>query len=220
MNKIERDLTTDKIKLIFEFNKNSPLFARVAAAEMKDANILNAIKILETGLEQHSHYPTPYFLLALANAYSGDEEEAKKNAIIGSELLGSSETLDYYMNKISGIIEERNSLNEAKRPAFFNDAKSEKTEDEFENLEDKLDILAERLSKAKIIPKGIGESTSEIPAPEVKIKRIVSDTMAEIFLSQKNYQETISIYEELLEQKPEKAEFYLQKIADLKSLLE
>ncbi|MEK6552537.1 MAG: hypothetical protein AABZ54_03710 [Bacteroidota bacterium] len=217
MNRAERDLTTDKIKLIFEFNNSSPLFARVAASEMERANILDAIKILETGLELHSHYPTPYLLLALANAYSGKEEEARSNAIIGSELLGSPDTLEFYLKKISDIITERNSLSDAKRPRFLT---KEKVEDEFENLEDKLDILAERLSKAKIIPKGMGESMPEFSIPEVKIKRIVSDTMAEIFLSQKNYQEAIFIYEELLEQKPEKADFYLQKIADLKSLLE
>jgi len=220
VNRTERDLTTDKIKLIFEFNNSSPLFARVAASEMESANILDAIKILETGLERHSHYPTPYLLLALANAYAGKEEEARSNAIIGSELLGSPDTLEFYLKKISDIIAERNSLSDAKRPAFLTEKKGEKVEDEFENLEDKLDILAERLSKAKIIPKGMGESMSEFSTPEVKIKRIVSDTMAEIFLAQKNYQEAISIYEELLELKPEKADFYLQKIADLKSLLE
>lgn len=220
MNRTERDLTTDKIKLIFEFNNSSPLFARVAASEMERANILDAIKILETGLEQHSHYPTPYLLLALANAYAGREEEARSNAIMGSELLGSSDTLEFYLKKISDIIAERNSLSDAKRPTFLTEEKEEKVEDKFENLEDKLDILAERLSKAKIIPKGMGESVPEISQPEVKIKRIVSDTMAEIFLSQKNYQEAISIYEELLELKPEKTDFYLQKIANLKSLLE
>ena len=220
MNEPVRDLTIEKIKLIFEFNSSSPLFARVAASEMDRANILDAIKILETGLQQHSHYPTPYLLLALANAYAGREDEARSNAIMGSELLGSSDTLEFYLKKISDIITERNSLSEAKRPAFLTDKKEQKVEDEFENLEDKLDILAERLSKAKIIPKGMGESMPDISIPEVKIKRIVSDTMAEIFLSQKNYKEAISIYEELLEQKPDKADFYLQKIADLKSLLE
>jgi len=220
VNAHERDLTEEKIKLIYEFNSSSPLFARVAASEMEKANILDAIKILESGLEIHSHYPTPYLLLALANAYAGREEEARNNAIMGSELLGSPDTLEFYLKKISDIISERNSLSEAKRPAFLTEEKKEKVEDEFENLEDKLDILAERLSKAKIIPKGMGESMPDISMPEVKIKRIVSDTMAEIFLSQKNYKEAISIYEELLEQKPEKADFYLQKITDLKSLLE
>ena len=220
MNEPVRDLTIEKIKLIFEFNSGSPLFARVAASEIERANILDAIKILETGLEQHSHYPTPYLLLALANAYAGREEEARNNAVMGSELLGSPDTLEFYLKKISDIITERNSLSETKRPAFLTEKKEQKVEDEFENLEDKLDILAERLSKAKIIPKGMGESMSELSTPEVKIKRIVSDTMAEIFLSQKNYKEAISIYEELLEQKPDKADFYLQRIADLKSLLE
>ncbi len=104
MNSEKKDLTTDKIKLIYEFNNESPLFARVAAAEMERANILDAINILESGLKVHPNYPTPHFILALANAYAGKEEEAKNSALQGSELLGSSETLDYYLAKIDKII--------------------------------------------------------------------------------------------------------------------
>ena len=220
MNDLERDLTVDKIKLIYEYNESSPLFARVAAYEIKDGNIIDAIKILETGIRIHPSYPTAYLVLALANAYAGKEDEAKSSAVIGSEILGSPETFNYYEKKISEIISERNTLSEAKRPAFIADKENEKVEDDFENMEDKLDLLAERLSKAKIIPKDIGEPTEEIAAPEVHVKKIVSDTMAEIFLSQKNYKEALSIYAELLRQKPKKAGIYLQKISDINRLME
>ncbi len=220
MNRSERDLTVDKIKLIYEYNEGSPLFARVAAYEIKEGNINDAIKILETGIGIHPSYPTAYLVLALANACAGKEEDARNSAAIGSELLGSSETFDYYEKKISEIISERNTLSEAKRPAFIVDGENEKTEDDFENMEDKLDLLAERLSKAKIIPNEMGEPTEEITAPEVKVKKIVTDTMAEIFISQKNFTEALAIYAELLRQRPEKAGIYLQKISDLNSLME
>jgi tetratricopeptide (TPR) repeat protein len=220
VNNLERDLTLDKIKLIYEYNESSPLFARVAAYEIKDGNIFDAINILETGISIHPSYPTAYLVLALANAYAGKEEDAKNSAATGSELLGSPETLDYYKNKISEIIFERNTLSETTRPAFIVDDETEKPEDDFENMEDKLDLLAERLSKAKIIPKEIGEPTEEITIPEVKVKKIVTDTMAEIFISQKNFKEALAIYTELLRQRPEKAGIYLQKISDLNSLME
>lgn len=220
MNSPERNLTIDKIKLIYEFNDNSPLFARVAASEIERGNINDAVSILERGIILHPSYPTAYFILALANAYAGKEEEAKNSAAMGSELLGSPESFNLYEKKISDIISERNSLNEAKRPAFSAEKKNDIIEDEFENLEDKLDLLAERLSKAKIIPKEIGDPNEEIKAPEVEIKRIVSDTMAEIFIAQKNYKEALSIYADLLRQKPERAGIYLQKISDLNSLIE
>lgn len=220
MNSEKKDLTTDKIKLIYEFNNSSPLFARVAASEMERANILDAINILENGMKIHPNYTTPYFILALANAYAGKEEEAKNSALQGSELLGSSETLDYYLSKIDKIIAERNSLSDAKRHAFFHESEENKSSDNtFDDLENKLDILAERLSKAKIIPKDMGEPFSELQHSEVPTKKIISETMAEIYFTQKNYNEAISIYEELMLQKPEKIDLYENKINDIKSLM-
>jgi len=43
--------------------------------------------------------------------------------------------------------------------------------------------------------------------------------MAEIYFTQKNYNEAISIYEELMLQKPEKIDLYENKINDIKSLM-
>jgi tetratricopeptide (TPR) repeat protein len=219
VNGTERDIATEKIKLIFEFNDNSPLFARVAASEIELGNINYAVKILESGITIYPSYPTAYFILAIANAYAGLEDEAKSNAVIGSELLGSPETLKYYEKKILEIISERNSLNEAMRPDFTSNDNNEAAFENFhENLEDRLDLLAEQLSKAKIVPKEVDDPAGEIAVQEVPVKKIVSDTMAEIFLSQKNYTEALSIYAELLRQKPEKAGIYLQKISDINSL--
>ena len=220
MNGIERDIATERIKLIFEFNDSSPLFARVAASEIELGNVNDAIKILENGITIYPSYPTAYFILAIANAYAGQEDQAKGYASMGGELLGSPETLEFYEKKILEIISERNSLSEAMRPAFISDDKEELDENVYEKIEDKLDVLAEQLSKAKIIPKDIDDPAIEITSPVIPIKKIVSDTMAEIFLSQKNYTEALSIYAELLRQKPERAGIYLQKISDINSLMQ
>lgn len=220
MTGTERDIATERIKLIFEFNDNSPLFARVAASEIELGNVNDAIKILESGITIYPSYPTAYFILAIANAYAGQEDQAKGYAEVGSELLGSPETLEFYEKKILEIISERNSLSETTRPAFISDAKEEIAENVYEKIEDKLDILAEQLSKAKIIPKGIDDPAIEVTSSVIPIKKIVSDTMAEIFLSQKNYAEALSIYTELLRQRPERAGIYLQKISDINSLMQ
>ncbi|MHB8931299.1 MAG: tetratricopeptide repeat protein [Melioribacteraceae bacterium] len=221
MNSTERDIATEKIKLIFEFNDNSPLFARVAASEIELGNVNDAVKILENGITIYPSYPTAYFILAIANAYAGQEDQAKGYAEVGNERLGSPETLAFYEKKILEIISERNSLSETIRPAFIPDDKEEELDENvYERIEDKLDILAEQLSKAKIIPKEIDDPAIEITSPAISIKKIVSDTMAEIFLSQKNYTEALSIYAELLRQKPERAGIYLQKISDLNRLME
>jgi tetratricopeptide (TPR) repeat protein len=206
------NLTTERIKLIYEFNKNSPLFTRVAAAELQKGNYQEANKILEEGINIHSFYPTAFLLLSLCKAYEGKETEAKIVAKVGSDLINSKETYDYYCKKIEEIIEERKSISETSRPNFLEENNSSNEE----TIESKLDILAEQLSKAKIIPKVIDDNI-EPEIPEFKGKKIVSETLAEIYFSQKNYEDALSAYEELINQKPEKAEYYLNRIDEIKS---
>jgi len=204
------NLTTERIKLIYEFNKNSPLFTRVAALEINKGNFVEANKILEDGINTHSFYPTAFLLLSLCKAYEGKETEAKIVAKIGADLINSKETFEYYSNEIEKIINERKSLSESLRPNFIDENIIEN-----EVIENKLDQLAEQLSKAKIIPKPVDEN-NELEIPEYKGKKIVSETLAEIYYTQKNYNEAISAFEELINQKPEKAEYYLNRIEEIK----
>lgn len=205
------NLTTERIKLIYEFNKTSPLFVRVASLEIQKGNFVEASKILEEGINAHSFYPTAFLLLSLCKAYEGKETEAKIVAKVGSDLINSKETLEYYYKKIDEIIQERNSLSETSRPSFID----EELNNNNNGIEDKLDILAEQLLKAKIIPKETDEN-KEIIIPEFKGKKIVSETLAEIYFSQNNFKDAIETYEELINLKPEKAEFYLQRIEEIK----
>ncbi len=215
MNQSSKEFVTDKIKLIYEFNHSSPLFARVAAMEVDKGNFLEAIKVLEEGIAVHPSYPTAFFILALANAYAGRQEEALSCAKQAGYLLDSQESFQWYQNKISAIVSERNSLTEAKRPAFLSEQKQSSRQTHI--FEDKLDDLAERLSKAKIST----NIDSDAPMPRLKefSGKIVSETMAEIFLSQKNYAEAISIYNELMVLRPEKMEFYENKIEEIKMMM-
>lgn len=217
MNNISQNLISEKIKLIYEYNNSSPLFARVAASEIDYGNILDAIKILEEGIKNYPTYPTPFFILALAYAYSGKEEEAKKYLDTGCTLLGSTESLEIFSKRINEIIEERNSLTEAKRPNFFKEDEPEVQSAFYDNIENKLDQLAEKLSKAKIIPKNADEIPNQIT--EFTGKKIVSETLADIYLSQKNYNEALKAYKELIMSRPERAHVYTQKITEIKNTL-
>jgi tetratricopeptide (TPR) repeat protein len=206
--------TADKFKLIYEFNNRSPLFAYVAADEIEHGNVYEAIKILEAGLLIHPHYSTPYFIMALAQAYSGDEESAIKYAMEGSHITGSEESFNSYEKKIKLIISERNDIPQTKRPTFY----EEVPEPVVNKNEDELEILAEKLSKAKINAKAVNNSSEELHLPQFGGK-IVSETMAEIFVSQKNYDEAISIYNELMLAKPEKIDFYENRIEEIKIMM-
>ena len=117
----KKDLSIDNIKLIYEFNKTSPLFSRVAYYEIEQGNYLYAIEILEKGLEIHKDYPTAYLIYAFAKAYAGEETQAKEAVEKGAKLLSSKKALEYYNQKVNEIIAERNSIVSAKRPTFVDE---------------------------------------------------------------------------------------------------
>jgi len=220
---MEQPIIEDKIKLIYEFNNNSPLFARVALSEIEHGSIPDAITILQNGIRLYPSYPTPYIIMSLAYAYSGNKEEALKYLSKGCNIINSPATLNYYKEKITAIITDRNSLSESLRPGFLeipeNDSTNKKTEHLPENdinIEENLDELARQLSKAKIKPKPDSQLDEEPELTEFKGKKIATETLAEIFISQRNYNEAISIYEELILKKPENTPLYQEKISELK----
>lgn len=216
---MKKDKSAEKVKLIYEFNKSSPLFARVAAAEIQNGNYLEAVRILDEGIDNYPNYASAFLILSLAKAYEGKEEEAKIVAKIGADLINDGKTYTAYESKIKKIIEERNSISETLRPSFLEEKNDELLlpQEEVE-LEEKLDVLAKQLSKAKIIPKeDIGDNPNSIP--EFKGQKIISETLAEIHIKQKNFGEAILMYEELLNRKPEKVEQYLQRISDIRTMM-
>ncbi|MCX7798511.1 MAG: hypothetical protein N2249_07800 [Melioribacter sp.] len=208
--------TAEKIKLIYEFNPDSPLFARVASILLEENNITEAIKILEIGIKKFPDYPAPYFILAIAKAYCGEDNESLELIKKGCTLLNCDETKNYYINKVQRIIEERNSLKEVKQRAIW---KEEYKVNE-ENIEDKLEILAEQLSKARISYKPSEDYEDEIEIPEYTGKKIVSETLAKIYESQKNFKDAISVYKELININPEKSEYYKSKIKEISEIID
>lgn len=219
MSPVLKNLSVDNIKLIYEFDKSSPLFTRVANFEMSQGNYLSAIDILENGLKIYPDYPSAYIIYALALAYAGNEYHAKENLEKGTNLISSPKTFEFYSNKIDKILSERNSLSTAKRPSFVNAEETLFEEESFFNLEDRLDELAEELSKAKIRVKEIEEPKEEQPIPEYKGKTLASETLAGIYLSQKNYEKAISVYKELILIHPDREHKYTQKIVEIETLM-
>ena len=219
MSPVLKNLSVDNIKLIYEFDKSSPLFTRVAYFEMSQGNYLSAIDILENGLKIYPDYPSAYIIYALALAYSGNEYQAKENLEKGTNLISSPKTFEFYSNKIDKILDERNSLSAAKRPAFIKEEETLFEEESFFNFEDRLDKLAEELSKAKIRVKGNEELKEEPPIPGYKGKTIASETLAGIYLSQKNYEKAISVYKELMLMHPDREHKYTKKIIEIETLM-
>lgn len=216
MNSFDKNLTEEKIKLIYEFNNKSPLFARVAYNIIERGNISEAISILEDGLKNYPDYPSAIFILAMAHAYSGDEENARILVRRGAEIIQSDEVLDFYMDKITSIIKERNSITKIKKIDFTETALNK----DDSAIEDDLEILAQKLTNAKINYK---PDENIAPTPEIqeyKGERIASETLAEIYLSQNNYYEALNVYKELIKKNPDKADDYILKVAEIQNKID
>jgi tetratricopeptide (TPR) repeat protein len=95
--------STEKYALIFEFNNDSPLFARVANKYLENENYEQAITILEKGIFNYPEYPTAYYLYSLALAHTGEKSRAMEMARKAAGLQGTTESLKYYTDKIEEI---------------------------------------------------------------------------------------------------------------------
>ncbi len=234
------DAEMKNISLLYEFDRNSPLFARIAFAKMEEGNLTEAKEILEEGLKKFSHYATSYFLLALVNAKLGENQLAKENLEKASSLLGDKGTANFYEQKISEIENKLRGFETPRSTELNGELAAEKTESETfdaaeENkpalpLEERLDELAEQLQRAKI---PIDETAGEEVVPEQNLSatnesiiadeeasyedlNIASETLGMILESQGKFQEAVEVYEKLIEMEPEKRDIYESKIRELK----
>lgn len=81
---------------------------------------------------------------------------------------------------------------------------------------DDLDSLITELETARIVPKPDFESVPP-PSLEDDIEDVVSETLARIYASQKQYEEAARVYEQLAEQHPDQAPTFLEKAADMRA---
>jgi len=202
----------DTYKLIYEFNNDSSLFARLAASEIENKNYQNAIKILEKGIEKFPSYPSAYFIYSLALAHQGKINDAFSALEKVRAFFPYEESIDFYKNEIEKINRDLTSLRGSSRISFV----PGNFESQRETFEDNLGSIAERLKNAKIeinhsIAGDITPKQEETPS-----RLIVSETMAQIFYNQGKLPEAILVFEELIETEPEREEYFKAKIEEIK----
>jgi tetratricopeptide (TPR) repeat protein len=78
---VNKDLA--KIKLVYEFNNNSPLFARVAEAELNEGNADKALQILENGLKNYPNYTSAHLVYIEALAKKGEYQGVVEKFLLG-----------------------------------------------------------------------------------------------------------------------------------------
>lgn len=235
MNKV----STDKFALIYQFNNSSPLFARIAADALKKNFPDKAIQIIEEGLKIHPDYPTAYLIYSKALADKGEFDHAREILNSVFNLLEDARTYNYYLNEIERI--EREKDIDPKQTSFVDgdfvedqsfsvftadNYTDEIAEENFKiaskSIEDNLDELIDELNEAKISIQDLDSEESENTDSdddilsdeniEERSSKFISETLADIYLSQGSLAQAKNIYLKLMEIEPEKKERFLNKI--------
>lgn len=237
-------INSNKFALIYEFNNQSPLFARVASDFYNNGEYDKALEILENGLKIYPNYPSAYFIYAKALAATGNLEKAKEIVAIGSELVDSDKTKDYYLDKIIEISNQIGALPDSKRTTFLGDEDLDhlppdditdssieilfSTGEEPATFEDNLEELAKELETAKIPPPPVPSEHEEIIEEKLEEEYeddnfladdFISETLAGIYLAQKNYVAAKNIYTKLINIEPEKSKLFKNKIAEIDKII-
>lgn len=213
-----------KVSLIYEYNKNSPLFVSIASNQIEANNPDKAIEILDDGLKNYPEYPVAYFLLGKAFTIKGLYSQALKYVKRGSELIHSPKTYDYYLREIEAIKKQRSFF---KATRWEDDIEVEPvTDSAIKEIEDSLKTLPlitesiKKLNEEIMEAKETIQKAKEDASPPAKSftasNMIVSETLAKIYINQGEFHEAIAVYEKLIMKNPDKQDYYEIKIEEVK----
>lgn len=228
MGKTAKNIFDEKVSLIYEYNKKSPLFVREANTEIFANNVEKAVEILHQGLNYFPNYPTAHIVLAKALTLLGQYDEALVSFKKGCGLINSEPSYNFFAEEVESSKKLRSAFGKIPRQPFtfendFYEEQSETFEEKPEPLilekkfDDRLGEIAEKISSIRLSPpKGENrevENDSEFPS-EVKI---ASETLAKIYVAQGEFKEAIEMYQRLIPKNPSKKEYFLERISELQA---
>ena len=218
------EIFNDKVGLIYEYDKSTPLFVRNANTEITKNNVDNAIDILINGMHKYPDYPTAYFVLGKAYTIKGEFKDAEEAYRKGSDLICSDSNFDFYMKKIEALKAERSLFKSDRGSAFLasenneikknnnNEIEIDNIKKEIENVpnignefDEKLDKLANEITSARM-PEIDNSKIDNVSTKEYinEDPMIVSETLAKIYEAQSEFLEAIKIYKKLILKHPDK----------------
>ncbi len=221
MFKSSSEIFNEKVSLIYEYNKQTPLFVRMANIHLEKNNPQEALIILNAGLIHFPDHPVAIFLIAKAHTALGNYSQAIKFLKKGSELIHSPKSYEFYFREIEAIKKQQILYDIGKT----SDEKSTQPANDKDLtaifLTDKVKKIAEELKEAEeVLIKSDKENFEITNFNLVDDSLILSETLAKIYVNQREYQEAIRIYEKLKIKIPEKSHYFDSKIDELKLKLE
>jgi tetratricopeptide (TPR) repeat protein len=216
-----------KINFTSSYRENSPLFLRSAQNLLLNNDPHNAIIVLKNGLQKFPDHPVAHILLGKAFLRNHNYELAESNFKIAAELINSEKTYEYYANEIkkeNRLTADRKNSSQNKdtvqsvREELGTENRSEQSTDT-KAIEDRLEQLAEAISSARIQRVNDNDiQKSDVLHNIPEGGKIISETLAKIYLAQGEHDEAISVYERLIKKNPLKENYYLEKIREIRSL--
>jgi len=227
-------ILSDKANLIYKNNTNSALFVRTAQYQLENNNIDAAIEILNKGLKVYPDHPVAYLLLGKAYIMLGNYNLAEEFIRKGSSLIQCRDTYDYYLGEAAKTRDQRSMFNLTRdklfaKPVAENDSMEQrkavledhqpKDSKELQNrIDDRFERLVSTVSKVKALDKKDPEGTeTNKNNPETTL--LVSETLAEIYCTQGEFNEAINVYEKLIKRDPGKTDYYSKKIEEIRKSL-
>lgn len=239
MSKSTTEIFNDKVNLIYEYDKRSPLFVRTANTEIEKNNIQKAIEILSSGVKGYPDYAAAYILLGKAYTLLGNYGKALQNIKTGCDLIHSSQTYEFYLGEIENIKKQRSLFEPGRRSSFMPSPLEEdekidellfiepeaEAEYKIQDFEERLDLLAKEISQAKMPAAEMSNSKTAAELTDDKTASsnenlIVSETLAKIYIAQGEYIEAVNVYTKLKLKNPAKQDYYNEKLKELQKLID
>lgn len=217
---------TDRAKLLYEINNNSPLFLRIAQNYLQSGDLKTTLSILETGIKIFPEHPLAYILLGKANYLLGNIDLVIAFISKASSLINSVNTYKYYKAELRLPDKPASPFDSSRGNYFLSQTEIVKNRESL-TIEDRLDEIAKAMMNAKIERKvdisasnssASGRNIPDIAAENNPDKsKLASETLAKIYLSQGQKKEAIEIYDLLIQRTPDKKEYYLRKIEEIRN---
>lgn len=178
-------------------------------------------------LSRRGQDPIGQFLLAWFYLHQEDKESALKHAIKAKAFAPGSPLLEYLPYFIRHP-ETFNAWQPSTKSPDDQITESVFSQPRYPDSDMDLDTLIEEISK--VDPENLRKVHSESPDEESEqkdlsagtddVEDIVSETLADIYEKQNQFQQAIRVYRQLIELHPEKEDTYLQSINRLEQRLE
>ena len=202
----------------------SPSFAREAVEHLQEGDTQRALALCLAGTTAYPDYATGHFILGKCYEACNRMTDALREYHLALHTLPDNPTLQLLVKSAEG-----KKRTESQKPITEADMLAENTTGKppTDNLPDQpstkeestIEYLARRLQDAKRINPNSSTIPDSLPLGNERSAKIVTPTVAEIYVTQGQYSEAINAYRELAKQHPEERSRYTKRIDELEQLM-